>query len=101
MIILADDTVIDYVIYIQLQYRLGTPSLNLAVLEPTRGQIPLGGLCHRFCLASAHGKVVARYLACSGAELHAVELYEMGILTNLTDHRPHTGWQYGDTMLIK
>ena len=44
---------------------------------------------------------VSRYLACSGAPIHSVELYEMGILTNLTDHKPHTGWQYGDTIVIK
>lgn len=40
------------------QYRLGTPSLNLVISEPSRGQIPLGGLCFRFCLVN-HGKVVS------------------------------------------
>lgn len=82
-------------------YRLGTPSLLLCLNEPTRGQLPIGGLALGFARHSTIAPVVLKYLAVSGATLHSNELYEMGVLTHLTDHKPHRGLQFGDTMLIK
>mmetsp|Transcript_20051 Transcript_20051/g.28807 ORF Transcript_20051/g.28807 Transcript_20051/m.28807 type:complete len:502 (-) Transcript_20051:25-1530(-) len=79
-------------------YRLGTPSLSLNVTEPSRGQIPMGGFAFKFCTLSPYGKIVSRYLTFSGAGIHSVELYEMGVLTTLTDHKPHIGMQFGDTI---
>jgi len=82
-------------------YRLGTPSLLLCLDEPTRGQLPIGGLALGFARHSTIAPVVLKYLAVSGATLHSTELYEMGVLTHLTDHKPHRGLQFGDTMLLK
>jgi enoyl-CoA hydratase/carnithine racemase len=80
-------------------YRLGTPSLLLCLNEPCRGQLPLGGLALGFARHSTIAPVVLKYLAVSGATLHSNELYELGVLTHLTDHKPHRGMQYGDTIL--
>ena len=80
-------------------YRLGTPSLLLCVNEPSRGQVPMGGLALGFARHSSIAPVVLKYLAVSGATLHSNELFELGVLTHLTDHKPHRGLQYGDTIL--
>lgn len=80
-------------------YRLGTPSLLLCVNELTRGQLPIGGLALGFAKNSTIAPVVLKYLAFSGAPLHSNELYELGVLSHLTDHKPHRGLQYGDTIL--
>lgn len=81
-------------------YRLGTPSLLLCLTEPTRGQVPLGALALGFARYTTIAPVVLKYLAVSGATIHSNDLYEMGVLTHLTDHKPHTGLQYGDTILL-
>lgn len=80
-------------------YRLGTPSLLLCLEEFRRGQIPLGCLALQFARYSTIAPIVLKYLAVSGATLHSNELYELGVLTHLTDHKPHRGLQYGDTIL--
>ena len=80
-------------------YRLGTPSLLLCLNEPTRGQIPLGCLALGFARYSTVSPTILKYLAVSGATIHSTDLYELGILTHLTDHKPHRGMQYGDTIV--
>jgi hypothetical protein len=105
------------------QYRLGTSKTILSIDEPTKGQIPLGGLAFKFCqsspqygkavshpfshclltcprLCSSHTQVI-RYLCCSGAFIDSTTLYELGILTNVTGHKPYLGLQYSDTIPVK
>lgn len=80
-------------------YRMGTPSLILSLTEFTRGQLPLGALALQFARYTTNSPVVLKYLALSGTTLNSVDLYELGVLSQLTGHKPHVGMQYGDTVL--
>jgi enoyl-CoA hydratase/carnithine racemase len=67
------------------KYRLGASTLSLKITELSQGSFPGAGLAHFFANAYDGGMAMARYLAISGREVRAHDLFSMGLLTHLVE----------------
>lgn len=77
------------------KFRLGTPSLSFRINEIVDlGILPRGGLAHYFFRSSEDGKSFARYLAISGQEVRADDMFALNMITHLVEEDPHSSFTH-------
>lgn len=77
------------------KFRLGTPSFSFRINEIVdQGILPRGGLAHYFFRSSEEGKSFARYLAISGQEVRADDMFALNMITHLVEEDPHSSFTH-------
>lgn len=76
-----------YAAFAGSKYKLGSCTMKLKMSELQEGKLPTAGVAHYFAKSYSDngGAAMARYLAVSGREVRADELFKMGLLTHLVE----------------
>ena len=81
--------------FAESRYRLGTPSFSFRINEIVElGILPRGGLAHYFFRSSEDGRSFARYLAVSGQEVRADDMFALNMITHLVEEDPQSSFTY-------
>ena len=74
------------------KFKLATDTSKLKIDELYRGYLPIGFayfMCNNQVCSPKEGKAFARYLALSQREVEAIDLFSLGLVTHLTEEKPH------------